>query len=110
MIGQLKVESGAINGTISSTLLNCSVNCDSLNASVGSATISCTMDTAAIVGNIVVESLVPYYDEPYSVTPKVNEFKLSTRGKAMSEDLVINPIPFYETSNEFGHTIYIGGE
>lgn len=62
-------------------------------------------------GLTVIEEVdLPYYDESYSVTPRIDEIKLSTKGKAMSDDITVNPIPYYETSNEFGHTVYIGGE
>ncbi len=49
------------------------------------------------------------YDGAYAVTPLSTEQTLETTGKTMREDLTIRAIPFFETSNETGTTVYIGG-
>lgn len=49
------------------------------------------------------------YTGPYEVTPKVESQYLSTADKHMAHDVTIEPIPYYEVSNQNGKTIIIGG-
>nr|DAL41150.1 MAG TPA_asm: hypothetical protein [Caudoviricetes sp.] len=49
-----------------------------------------------------------YLDE-YRVTPKVSSQTLPTSDKHLSQDVVVDPIPYYEVSNQNGKTIIIGG-
>ena len=35
---------------------------------------------------------------------------METSGKTMREDVIVKKIPYWETSNESGLTVYIGGE
>ena len=56
------------------------------------------------------EPLEPYTGE-YIITPApFTSQTLETRGKSMSDDVTVREIPYYETSNISGITIYIGGE
>jgi len=50
------------------------------------------------------------YDGPYSVIPSVDEMQiLNTEDKIMTENLVVLPIPYFETSNpKGGLTVHIG--
>lgn len=48
------------------------------------------------------------YDGDYDVTPRSYAQTLDTNDKYMREDVTIRQIPYYETSNDFGETIYIG--
>ena len=50
------------------------------------------------------------YQGNYTVTPKVTSQKLQTKDKLMKDDVVVLEIPYYETSNISGKTVYIGGE
>lgn len=51
------------------------------------------------------------YDGEYIVTPMPYESQtLETNNKLMLDDVTVNAIPYYETSNISGITIYIGGE
>lgn len=51
------------------------------------------------------------YDGEYIITPKpFEEQVLESKDKMMQEDVVVLAIPYYETSNISGKTIYIGGE
>lgn len=52
----------------------------------------------------------PYYEGEYEITPKVDAQTLTTKDKLMADDLTVNRIPYYETSNEYGYTAYIGSE
>lgn len=64
-------------------------------------------------GNIVIppEVPMPSYEGEYIVTPQpFNDEILETAGFRMAEDVTVLKIPYYQTSNETGYTIYIGGE
>ena len=51
------------------------------------------------------------YDGEYIVTPKpFIEQTLETRDKMMINDVTVLEIPYFETSNISGITVYIGGE
>lgn len=49
------------------------------------------------------------YTGPYEVRPTPSGRTLPTEGKTMTDDVTVEPIPYYETSNEAGgETVYIG--
>lgn len=50
------------------------------------------------------------YEGEYEVTPKVYAQMLDTDDKYMREDVTVKAIPYFETSNEKGTTVYIGNE
>ena len=51
------------------------------------------------------------YQGDYVVTPKANsQTVLETRGKTMSENVTVVEIPYFETSNISGNTVYIANE
>ena len=51
------------------------------------------------------------YSGEYVITPKPYDDQiLETRGKLMINDVTVLQIPYYETSNTSGLTVYIGGE
>ena len=60
--------------------------------------------------SIPLASEVPTYGGEYEITPKVNAQTIETRSKTMKDDLTVLAIPYYETSNPTGKTVYIGGE
>ena len=59
---------------------------------------------------VVYSSAGDPYTGSYTITPKVNEQTMSTRNKLMQDNITIKAIPFYETDNSLGTTIYIGSE
>ena len=66
-----------------------------------------------LVGNIKIppEVPIPNYQEEYTIVSKpFNDEVLSTRGLKMIDDITVSKIPYYQTSNDTGYTIYIGGE
>lgn len=79
-------------------------------------------NTASLVGKIsVIEPLkgvisvplasaISTYEGSYEIIPKVNAQIVETRSKTMKDDLTVLAIPYYETSNPTGKTVYIGGE
>lgn len=50
---------------------------------------------------------VASYDGEYVVTPKTVEQTLGTADKYMESDVLVRDIPYYETSNQSGITVYI---
>jgi len=54
---------------------------------------------------------VPIYEGITTVSPDVHEQKvLYTANKKMLNDVTIKKVPYFETSNDSGLTVYIGGE
>lgn len=49
------------------------------------------------------------YTGAYEISPSVSDQVLPVRSKKMVSDLIVSAIPYYETSNPTGTTIYIGG-
>ena len=51
------------------------------------------------------------YDGEYTVIPKANApTVLETAGKTLNKDVTVTKIPYYETSNPTGDTVYIASE
>ena len=50
------------------------------------------------------------YTGSYEITPKVAEQKLATKSKYMKDDVTVNGVPYFQTSNEYGDTVYIASE
>lgn len=51
------------------------------------------------------------YEGPYEVTPSPEDaITLETASKTMRDDVTVKKIPYYETANEWGNTVYIGSE
>lgn len=63
-----------------------------------------------ITGKIAIRGVEETYNESYVVTPKVYPQSLHTKNKLMKADVSVLEIPYYETSNLSGKTVYIGGE
>lgn len=51
-----------------------------------------------------------HYQGKYIVTPKTTSQTLHTANLVMDDDVTILEIPYFETSNLSGKTVYIGGE
>lgn len=52
----------------------------------------------------------PYYTGDYEVNPAAYDQSLETKGLRMKDDIIVNQIPYYETTNESGgYTVIIGG-
>lgn len=70
-------------------------------------------EIAAEIGDVVLETGgdIPLYQGPYEVDPKVEQtVVLSTKGKRMKENVVVDPIEITRVSNTAGGTtVYIGG-
>lgn len=59
-------------------------------------------------GHIYEKKEYEAYKGSYSVTPKVYEQYLDTTNKIMKDDVTVEAIPYYETSNMKGTTVIIG--
>ena len=80
------------------------------------ATIIGDVSFRCIIGNVEIgrvsirhEEAEPYEGE-YVVTPSAGSQILETANKKMINDFEVKAIPYYDISNEYGRTIYIGGE
>lgn len=52
----------------------------------------------------------PVYRGAYTVTPKEDAQTLATKNTIMTDNVTVKAIPYYETSNADGETVYIGKE
>ena len=67
----------------------------------------------SLTGDITLGSgtYAPIYEGSYTVTPKAHtEQVLATDGKLMEDDVTVFEIPYFETSNLSGTTVYIANE
>lgn len=50
-----------------------------------------------------------HYEGKYTVTPKTISQTLHTANLVMDDNVTVLEIPYFETANETGDTVYIGG-
>ena len=50
------------------------------------------------------------YEGSYRVIPKVTEQTLETSGLLMTNDVTVTEVPYYQTHNTSGETVYIANE
>ncbi len=98
MIGDIK-NKAAISGQLKVSSTICG-NVDAL----------CVIGTAEVGKVVIRKEEWPEYEGVYEATPNVEEQIFDTSDKHMTDDFKINPIPYYDISNEYGRTIYIGGD
>ena len=77
--------------------LNAAGICGSMNGTIGNGIVKVDGSTDPFLGE-------------YEVTPKVDAQTMPCAGKKMLKDVDIKAIPFFETSNEAGTTVYIAAE
>lgn len=53
---------------------------------------------------------LPDYSGSYEITPKIDSQTMATQNKIMRRNVNIKAIPYFETSNLYGNTVYIGSE
>ena len=108
--GSLSVEpelTGALS-TVDSTLTG-KLTIDEAHELTGSLSI----EELSLNGELHIPPEVPIenYQGEYIVTSKpFKDSVLETGGLRMTQDITIEKIPYYETGNESGYTVYIGGE
>lgn len=71
-------------------------------------TISSETDFITAHAGNVLPSAAEMYDGVYNVTPSQYAQELQTSHKMMERNVVVEKIPYFETSNEHGTTVYIG--
>ena len=80
----------------------------------GSGTLNGTLSAAiGLSGTLTVPSAagIVAYDGAYEVVPKAYEEQtLPTEGKLMADDVTVFRVPYFETSNVSGETVYIASE
>lgn len=73
----------------------------------GYASLTITIDGVSGVVYEVERNPHETYDGDYMVIPSLNEQVLYTENKLMTDDVTITEIPYFETSNVSGTTVYI---
>ena len=58
--------------------------------------------------NINNSSSYPTYTDSYDIIPRIEDQTLNTKNKVLKDDVLVESIPYYQTSNEYGNTVYIG--
>lgn len=61
-----------------------------------------------ITGTAVVSA--PEYAGPYGITPLFSAQTLPTAKRLLQQDVIIEKIPQYEVSNDYGTTLILGDE
>lgn len=64
-----------------------------------------------VVDGVWAAKELPKYEGTYEITPLANEqTTLLTAQKFMTDNVTVKEIPYFETSNQSGSTVYIGTE
>lgn len=67
--------------------------------------------TIELNGEISRDASVNYYTGAYTVTPQADsEVVLPTKMKMLTDDVTVFKVPYFETSNQYGDTVYIASE
>lgn len=66
-------------------------------------------DTQSIAVRVEDRVVLAKYAGTYLITPLVGAAQeLQTADRVLTQNLIIEEIPYYETHNEYGTTVYIG--
>lgn len=84
------------------------VNCDRVHK-VEVDTCPVSYDVKVLTETIVRRDAVEYYKGPYQAVPETEPVRLETKDKFLTQDITIFKIPYWETENQNGTTVYIGG-
>lgn len=116
LLGTLSI-SGNVSGNLSvSNLITGSITAQSTLSGMLSTTrvISGTLSNLSTIVGVIqsFSELVPIpYEGEYNVIPKAHEnVVLETKDKLMDDDVTVLKVPYYETSNLTGETVYIASE
>ncbi len=64
-----------------------------------------------ISGSVSMQKSYPIYDGKYNITPLAyNEQVLMTANKLLKKNIIVDKVPYTETHNESGTTVYIAKE
>jgi len=108
--GSLNVES-ELTGILSTVdnVLTGELTTDNTQKLTGSLSVT----ELSLSGELHIPPEVPvenYYGNYEVVSKPFVDDTLKTGGLRMTQDITIKKIPYYETGNESGYTVYIGGE
>lgn len=73
------------------------------------------LDTITLKGELgnyieVSSQSYDFYDGEYVVIPATTDQTLETANKVLTDDVLVTSVPFYETSNPDGTTVYIASK
>lgn len=71
---------------------------DAIRSKKGTSEVIAAVDFPDEIGNISSTEAL-YYEGEYTVIPKTEEQTLKTANKVMSDNLVVEKIPYYEVTN-----------
>ena len=107
---------GILSGVLRSQSIACTISDAITIDGMISNTVQISADMSGAVG-LSADITIPDqtggvpYEGDYTVTPKAHEATiLPTTGKTMTNDVTVIEIPYYETSNVSGSTVYIANE
>ena len=90
-----------VYGTLTGTLTSAGTVTGTLSSALA---LSATLTVPSAAGIVA-------YDGAYEVVPKAYEEQtLPTEGKLMADDVTVFRVPYFETSNVSGETVYIASE
>ena len=101
-----------LNGTLNSPKLTGKIeNAGSIKGIIGAGlNIIGAIKNDTLSGTLNIGGTYQDYSGAYDVTPKTEGQILETENKILRQDVLIKKIPYFETSNEYGETIFIGSE
>lgn len=73
----------------------------------GRASFECQINGQAGVFTAVSDSTIPVYTGRYHVIPKTEGQELPTKNTRLTQNITVAAVPYYETFNENGTTVYI---
>lgn len=99
-----------ITGTLSNNITHITGKITETSTLTGTLTETNEQITGALIIPVQRDEETGTYDGEYIVTPKpFNSQTLYTAGLIMQHNVLVHKIPYYETSNVTGDTVYIGG-
>lgn len=67
-------------------------------------------EVEALTETVIKREAVTDYDGPYTAVPGTEPVTLKTRDRYLTKDITVFQIPYWETSNTSGTTVFIGGK
>ena len=122
-VGELKgtiTAPARLVGTIEQIdILKGTIDISPSNVSVGQLK-AVVSNTVSLIGKLnptnklqgIISAIEPVesYKGDYTITPKIDSQTMRTKNKKMEDNVTVLAIPYYETSNLTGKTVYIGGD
>lgn len=87
-----------------------------LTVTIGKPSVSVSISSPSISASTGIPVTREYvdaeiYDGEYTVTPQAHEEQiLQTKNKRMTDDVTVLRVPYFETSNIYGNTVFIASE